>query len=788
MSNEDKTKEQLTREIDQLRRMNDDFQPQAASHKKLIEKLQADISKCKHTKQDLHKSKEKYRSLVENVDFGITIIDTDFNVVMTNNTVGRWFSKSPSEFVGKKCFQVFEKKDRPCSPCPGAQAMASSKPCEIETEGVRDDGTRFIVKDRAFPSYGPNGEIVGFHEILEDITERKHAQERIENLAKFPSENPNPVLRIARDGKLLYANDTAESLVTEWDCQVGQTVPGNWQNIIADAFRKGTEQRAETEHDGKTFSFAIAPIIDANYANLYGRDITERKHAEDELQMERDKLELIFAAMNDGIYIVNKEYDIEYTNPVFVAEFGPYEGRKCYAYFHDRKESCPWCRNPEVFAGKTVHREWSSSKNGKTFDLVDTPLKNPDGSISKMGISRDITEHKKAEEALEIAKEHAEAANIAKNQFLANMSHEIRTPMSVITGFSDILITEELTKTQQTYAELIRNAAKSLLTIINDILDYSKIEAGKLDVAPADYSLKKILGDIDAIMRPLAVEKELPFEIICCEGLPAIIQTDEDRLHQCLINLVSNAIKFTDKGHVHLNVSMEDKDAKPFIRFDVEDTGIGIPPDMKKHIFESFAQVEKGSTRKYGGTGLGLPITSQLAGLLGGELTFISRKAKGSTFSLVIPAGVDVTSQTSLAKEKAVRKIIPVKKVRMYSGKALVAEDDEGCQVLTKRFLERLGLEVTTADDGEEAIEKAVKGSFDLIFMDVRMPKLNGFEAAKALHRKGITTPIIALTAHAMKGDKELCIQAGCNGYLPKPIDQSQLLQILDDHLSVKAV
>ncbi|MBW8034555.1 MAG: response regulator, partial [Planctomycetes bacterium] len=314
-------------------------------------------------------------------------------------------------------------------------------------------------------------------------------------------------------------------------------------------------------------------------------------------------------------------------------------------------------------------------------------------------------------------------------------------------------------------------------------LDYSKIEAGKLKVTPANHAIKTILAGIDSMMRPLAVKKNINFEVICGETLPAIIQTDHDRLHQCLINLVSNAIKFTSAGHVHLNVSLEHKDAKPFIRFDVEDTGIGILPDMQEHIFEPFAQVEKGSTRKYGGTGLGLPITSQLAHLLGGELTVSNCRRKGSTFSLLIPAGVDVTSLPTLQKEK----IITTKEnTNMYSGSVLIAEDDKSCQVLTTKLLERLGLDITTADDGNEALEKSENQSFDLIFMDVRMPNLNGLEATKILRKNKKKIPIIALTAHAMEGDRKLCIKAGCDEYLSKPIDHNKLTKILDRHLPAK--
>ena len=380
----------------------------------------------------------------------------------------------------------------------------------------------------------------------------------------------------------------------------------------------------------------------------------------------------------------------------------------------------------------------------------------------------------------------AEIANRAKSQFLANMSHEIRTPMNGIMGFGDILAEEKLTDEQKGYVGTIRECSHNLLSLIDDILDFSKIEAGQLDTEIIDCSLAEQLNSIGSLMRPMATEKGLEFEIIESPGLPANIKTDPTRLRQCLINLINNAIKFTERGHVHVNISLEDKDSQPFIRFDIEDTGIGVSEDKQATIFESFSQADESHTRKYGGTGLGLAITKQLAELLGGEITLSSDEGKGSTFSFTIPAGVDVTEQPFLDRYNIASHTNPdlaKEEQPEFSGSILVAEDSPTNQALIKVLLKRLGLQVTIAEDGNQALQKVLTQQFDMIFMDMMMPNMNGYEATREIRKQGITTPIVALTANAMKGDDKKCLEAGCDKYLAKPIDHSELLKTIGEYL-----
>jgi CheY-like chemotaxis protein len=335
---------------------------------------------------------------------------------------------------------------------------------------------------------------------------------------------------------------------------------------------------------------------------------------------------------------------------------------------------------------------------------------------------------------------------------------------------------------------LIQKAGKSLLRIIDDVLDFSRIEAGKLEVRTREFTLKKLLDRVESMMKPLAAKKKLDFKLSCSKRLPAMIHTDKDRLAQCLVNLIGNAIKFTDKGNVHLKVSLEKRRNKSFVRFDVKDTGIGIAPDKYESIFSSFTQVDGSHTRKQGGTGLGLTITKELAGLLGGDLSFTSEVGAGSVFSLVIPAGVDkapsILPRGDDRSEESISQSQPADNLTFH-GRVLVAEDEEGSQILAEKILKRFGLEVVIAADGKEVIEKALRESWDLIFMDIQMPVMDGYETVRKLRQEGITTPVVALTAYAMPEDREKCLDAGCDDYISKPFEPKDLQEVLSSHISI---
>jgi signal transduction histidine kinase len=403
-----------------------------------------------------------------------------------------------------------------------------------------------------------------------------------------------------------------------------------------------------------------------------------------------------------------------------------------------------------------------------------------------------VRQCQQAEEQARVLAHEATSANRAKSEFLANMSHEIRTPMNAIIGFGDLLSEETLNEEQVSYVQMIRNSGRNLLSLINDILDYSKLEAGKMIITSGECRIGDLVGEVESMLRPQAIEKNIAFDVLECDFLPEVVYLDPVRVRQCLINLINNAIKFTHKGHVFVSVSLQDVEGQPFVRFDVEDTGIGIPKEKQSLIFESFTQADGATTRKYGGTGLGLTITKKLAELMGGHIEVVSEEDKGSVFTLMIPAGVawpDVDTAI-WNKYKLIDELNEMSNTEkgncMFNGKILVAEDNPSNQKLITILLQKMGVEVTIAEDGHKAVEKCSNETYDLILMDMQMPNMNGYDATRELRKKGIKSPIIAVTANAMMGDEQKCLEAGCDGYISKPIDRAKLNEVVGQYLGAQ--
>ena len=394
---------------------------------------------------------------------------------------------------------------------------------------------------------------------------------------------------------------------------------------------------------------------------------------------------------------------------------------------------------------------------------------------------------------LEQARSKAEAATESKSRFLANMSHELRTPMTSIIGFSESLMNDDphLAAEQRAAVETIRRNGYYLLELINDILDLSKIEADKMRIERVECLLTQLVREVVELMSPRAAEKKLTLRVEYRSAVPQSIETDPTRLRQVLINLLGNAIKFTQRGEVRLIVGIDLEAEGSPLRFDVVDTGIGISTEQMAVLFQPFTQADASTTRQFGGTGLGLSISRRLAQMLGGEITVASRAGQGSTFTLRTAIGDRtgvpyITPQTT--SWPGGRAAVEGQASRLEC-RILLAEDGPDNQRLIAHLLRRAGATVEVVENGRQAVAAALGAQplprpFDIILMDMQMPVMDGYTAVRQLRESGYTGPIVALTANAMAGDREKCLDAGCDDYAVKPIDRAVLFETLQRHLT----
>lgn len=747
---------------------------------------------------------------------GVVISNNEGKVEWANRSFERITGYSLDELKGKKPGKIFQGKDtNPETVAYLSRQIHIGEPFVCEILNYRKDRSPYWVRLQGQALKDNSGNIVKYFAIKEDITQEKETQQK---LKEFEDR-----LRLAlemigdnfwefdfRTNKIYFSNTNSTEIGDFFDHETGNNKKW-WSRIQKDdlhlliendrKMRNGEIDYHVLEYrmiqeDGNIKwvldrGIVIEKDIQGKPLKLVGThtDITGQKITEQALRRKEEKYRNIIANINLGLLEVDNEEKIQYANQRF-CDMSGYELKELLG----RKASVVFVRDGsrELVQSKTQLRKEAisdayevsvSNKNGeiKWWLISGAPNYNDKGElIGSIGIHLDVTENKKLENELIEAKNMAEASTKSKERFLANMSHEIRTPMNAIMGMSSQLAKTKLGKDQELYLHTIQSASENLLIIINDILDLSKIEAGKLSIEKIGFEPRNIVGEVMRIISYKAEEKGILFTNSFCDSkLSPVLIGDPYRLNQILLNLVSNAIKFTDKGSVDITCKViEDKADSQKVKVSVKDSGIGMDESFVNQIFDKFSQEYRSGSRKYGGTGLGMSISKELVELMGGEIKVESKKGFGTSVSFSMEMKKGDTSNL-LQKE-----IIEITNDFLKGKRIVVADDNELNRLVASTILQNYGAKILKAANGEEALTAADNNKADLILMDIQMPVLNGYEATKILRDKGDTIPIIAITANAIKGESEKCIAAGMNDYISKPFNEEDFLKKISKWLS----
>lgn len=709
------------------------------------------------------------------------------------------------------------------------QVYDSYKVSSLISEGWHAEGwfpelngrTRYIFFD-AVPIRNAEGKIIAVIETVQDITERKEAENSLRTLSRAIEQSPVAVLITDRNGSIEYINPhftkitgySSEEAIGEnprilkSDYHPQEFYEELWATILSGANWHGEFKNLKKNGDPHWVSAAISPVknADGEITHFVGvqEDVTEKKWVAEELERSDEQIRLLLESTAEAIFGFNLMGRCTFANPACARLLGYRHqdellGQNMHSLIHHSHKdgshfSQKECRMNSITRGGGgchVNDEVLWRADGTCFDAEYWAYPQRRGNQLVGGVVTffDITERKKGEAQLLQAKADAEAATRAKSEFLANMSHEIRTPMNASLGMLFLLQQTALNDKQRAYLDKAQGATKSLLRIINDILDFSKIEAGKMVMESIPFRLDAVLELLDDMAFSSLREKPVKLLILPAPDLPAYFVGDPLRLGQILLNLTGNAIKFTDEGEITVKIeplSMDEKDVE--LRFSIQDTGIGMTKEQLAKLFSAFTQADTSTTRKYGGTGLGLTISTQLVELMGGRLTVESEEGKGSLFSFTahfqIPSAGEIERlKTSLKGKEAERPDLPPAIENFAGVKVLVVEDNVINQEVAKEILEGRGVSVDIVENGQEAVSRVIHSgiTYDAVFMDVQMPVMDGLEATRRIrsHPDFAMLPIISMTASAMESDRHLCLEAGMNDQVNKPIDVPEFFATL---------
>ncbi len=774
-----------------------------------------------HAETALIESEAKFRDLSDNISQFAWMADSEGSIFWYNQ---RWFDYTGTTLEQMKGWgwKAVHHPDHLDRVVKRLQHSWDTGEVWEDTFPLRSkDGEYRWFLSRALPIRDQSGKILRWFGTNTDITEAKQSEEallasqeqlrigvEVSQFALAQIDYANNSIQLSREASRLYGIGDAEVYVTR--DRVHQTFHPDdrekLQHCIGHSLADPENSEFAIEHrivmpDGQIRWLDIRKRIFFDESTeskipthgiLAARDITEQKRWEIELadreahlrRVINNQLGLVGVVDSNGMLVEIDDRSMSIAGLERSDVIGKHFAECAWWTYDDNVSRRIRESMNKAFAGETVRFDialYASGNRRLMIDFMIAPVRNDDGEIMYLIPSGvDISERKRAEDQLEQARAIAEAANKSKSEFLANMSHEIRTPMTAILGYTDLIAEKINDEETAQHVQTIRRNGDFLLDIINDILDLSKIEAGKFEISQQRFSPQHLVEDVRSIMDVRASANNIDLIVKYRGTIPDQVESDPKRLRQILINLVGNAIKFTPSGSVELVVCYEKETDQ--LRFDVVDSGIGISETQRNRLFQAFSQGDGNVNREFGGTGLGLAISKRLTEMLGGEILVESELGKGSTFTVTIATGeiedarfVDPVAQTAhdfvYANDSDVS----------LNCRLLVVDDRRDIRFLTKRLLTGAGADVTEAEDGEVAVALVQKGiedgdGFDLILLDMQMPRLDGYQTAKVLRELGYDKPIIALTADAMQGDMSRCIESGCNDYLSKPIDKTLLL------------